>query len=163
MVVSVEIRRVQHKPGLLQKLGRMFTEPKSVKVGFPAGTDSQVLKVAVFNHFGTRGSGKGFKTARGGGFGGPIPERPFLSAAMRDNHGKYRREMQGAARKILVGDLEKTTALSRLGILAQGDIQKSILSWTSPPNSPTTIRLKGTNAPLRDTGRLHASVWYELD
>lgn len=34
---------------------------------------------------------------RGGGFGGPIPERPFLTNAMRDNKAKYVASMKEAA------------------------------------------------------------------
>ena len=158
MVASVKIRRVQHKPGLLQKLGRVFTGPKQVKVGFPAGESSASnIEKAIWNHFGTKGG------ASGGGWGGPIPERPFLSNAMRDNKGKYRDGMQTAARAILRGQYDMRKALSRLGILAQGDVQSEITSLSSPPNSPVTIALKGSDNPLIDSGEMRGAVTWKVD
>lgn len=158
MPVTVEIRRKQHKPGLLEKLGRMFTGPKQVKVGFPAGESSAGnIQKAIWNHFGTRGG------ASGGGWGGPIPERPFLANAMRDNKGKYRDGMQTAARAILRGDYDNRTALQRLGILAQGDVQSEITALSSPPNSPVTIALKGSSNPLIDSGEMRQSVTWKVD
>lgn len=158
MVVSVEIRRVQHKPGLLQKLARVFTGPKSVKVGFPAGESSAGnIEKAIWNHFGTKGG------ASGGGWGGPIPERPFLANAMRDNQGKYSDGMATAARAILRGEYDMRDALSKLGILAQGDVQAEITALSTPPNSPVTIALKGSSNPLIDTGEMRQAVTWKVD
>lgn len=142
-----------------------------VKVGFPAGEASgSVIERAYFNEFGARGSGKGFSTPRGGGFGGPIPERPFMRSAMRDNEAKYLAGMTKAARRMLLstaagGDLasEMRTTLRQLGIMAQGDIQESITSWSSPPNSETTIRLKGSSNPLIDSGEMRQAVAYRVE
>lgn len=164
MVVSVEIRRVQHKPGLLDKLKRVFTGPKNVKVGLPSGeAGGDIIKIGIYNHFGTKGSGKGFVRNGVWGFGGPIPERPFLSNAMRDNRGKYRDAMQTAAGAILRGDYDNRQALQRLGIMAQGDIQSEITSLSSPPNSPVTIAIKGSSNPLIDSGGLRQSITYLVE
>lgn len=160
MGVSIEIRRVQHKPGLLQRLQRLLvtSEPKKVKVGFPAGeSDAGNIQKAIWNHFGTRGG------ASGGGWGGPIPERPFLANAMRDNRGKYSDGMQTAARAILRGEYDMRGALSKLGILAQGDVQAEITALSSPPNSPVTIALKGSSNPLIDSGAMRQAVTWKID
>lgn len=164
MVVSVEIRRKQHKPGLLQKLKQVFTGPKSVKVGLPSGeAGGDIIKIGIYNHFGTKGSGKGFVRNGVWGFGGPIPERPFIANAMRDNRNKYRDGMQTAARAILAGEYDMRTALNRLGIMAQGDIQQEIQSLSTPPNSPVTVAIKGSSNPLVDTGRLGQSITWIVD
>jgi hypothetical protein len=56
----------------------VITGPKRVKVGFPAGeADADNIQKAIWNEFGTRGG------ASGGGWGGPVPERPFMRNAMR--------------------------------------------------------------------------------
>jgi hypothetical protein len=157
-MVSVEIRRVQHKPGLLQKLGRIFTGPKHVKVGYPAGeSDAGNIQKAIWNHFGTKGGGSG------GGWGGPIPERPFLSNAMRNNRGKYADGMATAARAILRGEYDNRGALQRLGIIAQGDVQSEIHALSSPPNSPVTVALKGSSNPLIDTGAMRQAVTWKVE
>lgn len=164
MVVSVEIRRKQHKPGLLERIQRSLSGSKQVKVGFPAGESSAGnIQKAIWNHFGTKGSGKGFVRNGVWGFGGPIPERPFLSNAMRDNRSKYRDGMQTAARAILAGEYDMRTALNRLGIMAQGDIQSEIQSLSTPPNSPVTIAIKGSSNPLIDTGEMRAAVTWKVE
>lgn len=142
-----------------------------VKVGFPAGkAGGGIIERAVFNEFGTRGSGKGFKTERGGGFGGPIPERPFMRNAMRDNAAKYRANLVVAGQQITEAiakgadpAAEMRQALSKLGIMAQGDIQSEIGSLSSPPNSPVTIALKKSANPLVDTGQMRQAVTFQVE
>lgn len=158
MVVSVEIRRERKEPNFLDRLGRIFTGPQKVKVGFPAGGSSASnIQKALWNHFGTKGG------ASGGGWGGPIPERPFLSNAMRDNRNKYREGMQTAARAILAGNYDMRTALDRLGTLAQSDVQNEITALNTPPNAPATILRKGSSNPLIDTGEMRSSVTWIID
>jgi len=139
-------------------LGRALKGPKQVKVGFPAGeADSDNINKAVWNEFGTRGG------ASGGGWGGPIPERPFMRNALRQNRSKYREGLRTSASKLLTGRTDLRTVLSKLGILAQGDMQAEITSLSSPPNSPVTIALKGSSKPLIDSGEMRGAVTYKVD
>lgn len=129
-----------------------------MKVGFPAGkaSNSNIMK-AIYNHFGTAGG------ASGGGWGGPIPPRPFLSNAMKANRGKYLTAMRSQAKAILMGQASMKIVMSRLGAMAQGDIQKEITTLSSPPNSPVTIAMKGSSNPLIDTGIMRQSVTWKLN
>lgn len=148
-----KIVRKRHK-----ELPKSIPGPSKVKVGFPKSKASASnIQKAVWNEFGTRGG------ASGGGWGGPVPERPFMRNAMRDNRGKYRDGMATAARKILTGDASMSATLSKLGIMAQGDIQGEITSLSSPPNSPVTIALKGSSNPLIDTGAMRQAVTWQID
>lgn len=128
-----------------------------VKVGFPAGkTGGDIIEKAVYNHFGTSG----------GGWGGPIPERPFMTSAMRDNREKYRRQMRAAAERIVTSedpDAQMRQELERLGFAAVNDIKREIVSLSSPPNSPLTVALKGSSNPLIDSGELHNAVTWEIE
>lgn len=159
MVATLRVRRTS--TGTIDRIMRsMFDLKKSprVAVGFPAGkVDSDVLNKAVWNEFGTRGG------ASGGGWGGPIPERPFMRNAMRNNLGKYRSAMKTAAPHILLGETSLTTVLSKLGILAQGDIQAEIVSLRSPPNAAVTIERKGSSNPLIDSGEMHQAVTWKIE
>ncbi|MDE0922385.1 hypothetical protein [Aurantimonas coralicida] len=138
--------------------------PTRIKVGLPAGeADGERIKIGIYNEFGTRGSGKGFSTPRGGGFGGPVPERPFMRNAMRSNRGKYQRMMSKSAKLLLSGSTSMTAVLRSLGVLAQGDIQDEIMSLKSPANAPLTIALKGSANPLVDTGGLHGAITWKVD
>jgi HK97 gp10 family phage protein len=139
-------------------LGQSLVGPKQVKVGFPAGeADQDNIQKAIWNEFGTRGG------ASGGGWGGPIPERPFMRNAVRDNKSKYRNALRTSAAKILTGQTGLKTVLSKLGILGQGDIQAEITALMSPPNSPVTVALKGSSKPLIDSGEMRGAVTYKVD
>lgn len=154
MVARLTVKRTRHriiKPGQL-------AGPSRVKVGFPAGKASGGdIEKAVWNEFGTRGG------ASGGGWGGPIPERPFMRNAMRNNKSKYRNALRVSAKKILLGETSLSTVLNKLGILAQGDIQSEITSLNSPPNSATTIAMKGSSKPLINTGAMRAAVTWVVE
>jgi hypothetical protein len=153
MGVTAKVVRKQIHP-----LPKAIRGPKKVKVGFPAGaSDGMNISKAVWNEFGTRGG------ASGGGWGGPIPERPFMRNAMRNNQGSYKSAMRTSAVKILRGETSLSTVLSKLGILAQGDIQAEITALMSPPNSPVTIALKGSSKPLIDSGEMRGAVIYKVD
>lgn len=155
MSFTVQVKRTRHVD--LSKVQTSLRGPKKVKVGFPAGeADSDNINKAVWNEFGTKGG------ASGGGWGGPIPERPFLRSAMRDNRDKYRNGMKTSAKKMLLGQTSLQTALSKLGILAQGDVQESISSWTTPGNSEVTIAIKGSSQPLIDSGEMRQAVTYKI-
>lgn len=139
------------------KVPSKIAGPTKVKVGFPSGGDEEQLQKAIWNEFGTRGG------ASGGGWGGPIPERPFMRNAMRDNRNAYRDAMKTSAAKIITGKTGMKTVLSKLGILAQGDIQEEITALSSPPNSPVTIELKGSGNPLIDNGDMRGAVTWKID
>lgn len=149
---SVSIKRRK-----LKNLPKRMPEGGTVKVGFPAGKVSgDILNRAAWNHFGTRGG------ASGGGWGGPIPARPFLLQAMRQNKGKYRAALKGSAAQILVGSTDTRSFLAKLGTDAQGDVQEAITNLSSPPNSPVTVALKGSSNPLIDSGAMRGAVTYEV-
>ncbi|NTS31269.1 hypothetical protein HQ945_08375 [Phyllobacterium sp. BT25] len=151
---TVKAKRIRHMTLSAQGL----SGPSKVKVGLPKGAaDGEIIKIGVWNHFGTKGG------ASGGGWGGPIPERPFLTNAMRNNRSNYRSAMRSAAKAVLLGSTNMKSVVTKLGIMGQGDVQKEITALRSPPNSPVTIALKGSDNPLIDTGRLRASITYKVD
>ena len=136
-----------------------------MRAGFWHGETNPIeVEKAIYQEFGTRGG------ASGGGFGGPIPERPFMRNALRDGREMNRAQLKSEARRIVLAAVRgasaaaaKRMALRRLGIKIQGDIQASIVSLTTPPNSPVTIALKGSSKPLIDTGKMFASVAYMVE
>lgn len=147
---------------VIRRKHRNIVPPKQrkavVKVGFPSGSASaDNISKAVWNEFGTRGG------RSGGGWGGPIPERPFMRNTMRSNKGKYRSALKAAAKSVLDGTASVDGVLTKLGIMGQGDVQAEITALTSPPNSPVTIALKGSSKPLIDTGEMRGSVTYKVE
>ena len=82
---------------------------------------------------------------------------------MRDNRGKYRSMLKSYAKRILLGETSLRSSLTTLGIQAQGDIQKEIVSMRSPANSETTVRLKGSSNPLIDSGAMRQAVTWAIE
>lgn len=152
MVAKIRVKRTKHI-----SLAKSLLGPSKVKAGFPAGkTDRDVVQRAVWNHYGTRGG------ASGGGWGGPIPARPFVLNAIRKNKKKYLQALKTSAGKLVRGETTLDTVMTKLGIVAQGDIQDEITSLRNPPNSKVTIALKGSSNPLIDTGEMRGAVTYEV-
>lgn len=144
MVAAIRLVRNQRL-----KLTDGIYGPTKVKVGFPAGkAGGDIINRAIWNHYGT---------SRG------IPARPFLLNAIRSNRTKYLNAMKAGGAQILMGGASLTTILSRLGIVAQGDIQQEIVNLREPPNAPSTIRQKGSSNPLIDTGVMHQAVTWKVD
>jgi|GEM_PF-3620040 hypothetical protein len=132
--------------------------PTQVKVGLVAGkTDGEEIKKGIWNHYGTRGG------RSGGGWGGPIPARPFLANAMRANRKKYQNMMSSGAHSIFTQSASPLTILQRLGVLAQGHTQEEITNLQSPPNSPLTIKLKGFANPLVNIGGMRKAITYSVE
>ena len=153
MAITVRVVRRRH-----ERLPDTVKGPRRVKVGFVAGASAQgSIQKAVWNEFGTRGG------RSGGGWGGPIPERPFMRNAMRNNSQKYRNALRNSAAKIMRGKTTTDVVLAKLGNLAQDDIKASITSLSSPPNSPVTIARKGSSNPLIDTGEMRGDVRYKVE
>lgn len=154
MVARLTVKRTRHRkiePGQL-------TGPSRVKVGFPASKSAKSdIEKAVWNEFGTRGG------ASGGGWGGPIPERPFMRNALRNNKNKYRDALKTSARKILLGETSLSTVLSKLGAVVQGDIYDELTTLNSPPNSPVTIAMKGSSKPLINTGAMRGAITWVIE
>lgn len=165
MRISTYIRTTRRGDldGKLKELQRAFDGAKGVKVGLPAGkAAANVIEYAIFNHFGTKGSGKGFVRNGIGGFGGPIPARPFLTAAMFEGRTQIRGALVQVAKGVVNGG-SLNAGMTQIGVLGQNLIQDKIASGMAPANAPLTIAIKGSSGTLRDGGRLYQSITWKLD
>lgn len=151
--------------GGIAKIASLLPGPNAVKAGFIAGeADQHNIQKAIWNEFGTRGG------ASGGGWGGPVPERPAVRNALRNGSGANKDGLAKAGKEVLKAAAKgggvagaKRAALAKLGAKVQGDIQQEITSLATPPNSPITVKLKGSSNPLIDTGEMRASVSWKID
>lgn len=153
MVATLQIKRKTKK-----KLPKSIKGPQRVKIGFPSGkTSGENLNKAVWNEFGTRGG------ASGGGWGGPVPERPFMRNTVHNNKNKYTTILRAEARAILLGDTSLAMTMRKLGQLGVQDIRAEIDSLTDPPNAEVTIERKGSSKPLIASGRMRRAVTYKVE
>lgn len=101
-----------------------------------------LLTIAAANHYGTDD--------------GHIPPRPWLTGAEDQHHGKWRvmaSKVVQARGRMETGEQE----LRQLAVVMVGDCKESLLDGDWRENAEETIRRKGSDQPLFDTGRLNQS------
>ena len=90
-----------------------------------------------------------------------VPPRPFLMRAI-EHYGKEILEENASLLKNF-NESEAKTVLNRVGDMSKFVVQKEIDYIASMGgNSPRTIETKGKDSPLIDTGKMRASIEYEV-
>lgn len=88
-----------------------------------------------------------------------IPARSFLRGTLDLNEDRY---VSGLAQTLAEG-VDPEIALELLGQVIEDDVKQAIETWEDPPNSPRTIRKKGRDMPLRDTGSLYRAITHTVE
>lgn len=132
---------------------RFFAQIEELKrnqvfVGFQAGQVADdkgvdMAQIAMFNELGT-------STA---------PARPFLRDSVDENEDVIRDQCGKELKKLTTGATAEAV-LKRVGALGVRLVQEKIESGSFEPNAPSTIKKKGSDKPLIDTGRMRQSVKY---
>lgn len=89
-----------------------------------------------------------------GADGWRIPPRPALGSAIANNQDSWLRSARARLAMAVRGRTNLTTTIRRLGKRILDDIERSFSAWSSPANAPSTVRKKGFNDPLEETGAL---------
>ncbi len=125
-----------------------------VFIGFQAGkkmhTDEDgkevdVAEIAAFNELGTSTS----------------PSRPFLRQSVDDNKDKISAMCERAAKDLANGGSAEQ-GLKKLGAFGVSLVQEKIRNGSFKPNAESTIKAKGSDKPLIDTGQMRQSVHYVI-
>lgn len=182
--MSVRIKDIDH--GMKATLRRISDKANYVDVGLQSDEEETLLKIAGANEFGATinhpgGTPYGYQTKndakagkvkflkKGSGFmvlgeTKPhkivIPERSFIRSTVDDNEEKYFRSLNRVMGRIIDGTLNKFQALSFVGQLVEADIKSKIINLDSPANAKSTVRKKGSDNPLVDTGLMGNSIRY---
>lgn len=135
-----------------KKLDKMLKElnGKCVKIGFQKGEATEedgtdVCDIAAWNELGTVN----------------MPSRPFLRMSVDENADKINNFVQSQKQALLSG-ASAEQVLKEIGIFQKDLIQEKITEGSFAPNAPSTIRQKGSDKPLIDTGRMRQSVNYYI-
>lgn len=107
---------------------------------YPGGTS--VAHVATIHEFGTT----------------HIPARPFMRPAVADHGGEWVQMIADGAKAAMQGSMSPEAVLEVVAMQAAGNVAEKIQAVTSPPLSPITIKRKGHDKPLVDTGQMIQSV-----
>jgi phage gpG-like protein len=91
-----------------------------------------------------------------------IPQRSFLAATMDEKQESLIKAVIKAADKLAQGKLKLENVHDQFGLLAQKWVVEKINSNIAPALKPATIKKKGSSQALVDTGRLRASIRYEV-
>ncbi len=107
---------------------------------------------------------------------GGIPPRPFMRNAMDANGREWTRNFGILAKRVVNGRMSPRDALEAIGVLAAGDVRKSISALTTPPLAKSTLQARYRRAtsggspikylsikPLVDTGALLAHVTHVVE
>lgn len=103
-----------------------------------------VAEVAAANEFG----------------GGHRPPRPFMRWTLKNRARKWRKVVADILPQY-AHDLKKV--MSVLGEIAAEDLADTIKIWTRPPNAPSTVKKKGFNDPLVDSGQMMNGVRWKVE
>lgn len=87
-----------------------------------------------------------------------IPSRPFMRTTFDDNEASYAEEFA----KLLREGATPRQGLVRLGMRIQKELRATIKGWATPPNAPATIKAKGEDNPLVDTGTMRRSIKWQI-
>lgn len=120
-----------------------------VAVGFfsrdTAEDGTSIAEIAAYNDLGTS----------------HIPPRPFMEQAVEGHTEDIQAAVKEGYDCIVEGD-NCETAYNIIGAFLQGLVQQEIVTGSFAPNSPATVRRKGSSQPLIDTGRMRQSVRYRV-
>lgn len=133
----------------LREMARGLANPATLRIGFletaryPDG--KSVAMIAAVNEFGAPSRGQ--------------PPRPFFRNMIAAKKGEWPRAISDLL-KANEYDAERTLKIS--GAAIAGQLRQSITDLVSPPLAPSTIRRKGFDKPLIDTGHMLNSVDFEV-
>lgn len=133
----------------LAEISLNVTRAATVKIGFLAGATypdgTSVPLVAAINEFGAPSRNQ--------------PPRPFFRNMIADKSPEW---PDAAAHLLLANNYDAAKTLGQIGEAISGQLRQSIRDLTEPPLKPSTIRGKGFDKPLIQTGHMLASVSYEV-
>lgn len=124
---------------------------KKVAVGlfpqhvYPDGTP--IAYVASIHEFGAKG----------------MPPRSFMRTTIKAQRNEWRQQMAGAIKAVSMGAIDYTDALDQIGALGAGDVVKTIDRMEEPKLDPKTVKRKGFDTLLVDTGLMRQSITWEVE
>lgn len=133
----------------ISALGKKLTSAKKVKVGFLEGATypdgTPVAMIAAVQNFGAPSRG--------------IPPRPFFSNMITQHGGEWGGDTAELMERT-DGDAHQTLTL--MGELIEGQLRQSVVDTNDPALKPATIKRKGFEKPLVDTGHMLGSIDSEV-
>lgn len=110
------------------------------------GEEADYCDIALWNELGTENG---------------IPERPFMKDSVDKNQGQIDKACKAALQTVTQGGSAELI-LKQLGNMQKGLVQQTIVSGEFVENAPSTVKKKGSDKPLIDTGGLRKNVEFAI-
>lgn len=129
------------------KKGMLDLKKQTLFVGV-LDQDSELAMIASWLEFGTDD--------------GHIPERPVHRITFENLRPELKRKYAEVAKLVTEGKISAKQGLSRIGSWYAGKLRWEIIRYNAVPNADSTIRQKGFDDPLMDTGNYVNSINWDL-
>lgn len=139
----------QHDAKLKRLIGAIGTaKGEFVDVGLLEGKlgPGEIAQYGFYNEFGTK----------------HIPSRSFIRSTFDKQRRVYEQTMAKGYDQVLAGIIPLRRVLTVLGVMASGDIKRTITTLRSPILADSTVAKKKSSNPLIDTGAMRNAVTYEV-
>jgi len=149
-LAAVTIKGGDKLAARLSDIAKALSSPVRLKVGFmenatyPDGTS--VALVAAVQEFGSPANN--------------IPPRPFFRNMVAEKSGEW---PDAIAALLKAHNYDAAAVLNLTGGAISGQLQASIASFDSVPLKPSTVKAKGFDKQLVDTGNMMKSVTFIVD
>ena len=130
----------------LQKLYGMEVVAGMLRDSGKASNGASYVDIATWNEYGT----------------GRIPSRPFIRISADTNKAAWGRLAQQCVNDVIDGDNPRDAA-QVVGHRMVEDIRKVFGSSRLKANAPSTIKKKGRNEPLVDSGEMRRRVNFRIE
>lgn len=91
-----------------------------------------------------------------------IPERPVMRTALSKGKDDAQKLLSKSVSECLNGDISAEMVYEKVGMMLRNVVVETFNENDFVPNSPQTIKEKGSSKPLIDTGALRGSINYEV-
>jgi len=118
------------------------------KEGETPATPISIAKLGMIHEFGSKD--------------GSIPERSYLRSTMTEVDKKLKRMLKKFSTSIALGRMDKHRALGIVGEFLVTAFKNKIQDGVPPPLKTKTVKRKGSDHTLIDTGQLRDSLDYEV-
>jgi hypothetical protein len=119
---------------------------RKLDCGVHGDDGSDIVEIATYQEFGTES----------------IPERSFIRSTLKEQASAIRNKTILSVRGIITGRGSSEAELRTLGLFLETKMKEKVLSGNFTPLSWSTIKAKGSDKPLIDTGRLLGSIRYVI-
>lgn len=123
-------------------------------------TNPQTIEVGTVVNYSIKGGFNAFALSNvlDSGSSKGIPGWNYNEKALEKNREKYKKLFIKGVNRMIKKNYSISALMNEIGINASSDYKNMIESIKTPKNSPATIKKKGFNNPMVDTGKFKSNI-----